>query len=134
MYKYTEYTYVYIYICHTKSLLESSGCRTRALDVDLGSPIRDFVCTLKKKKIAVARYTVTGSWVNVNWVARYSEYRVAKTRRIPCLYRSFSLYLVALLWKMMCILGDLMSLRHPVVVCWSAARCRVDITCPTYDF
>ena len=48
--------------------------------------------------------------------ARY--YRVAKTHRIPYLYRPFfrksDLYLVALLWKMICNLGDPMSLRHPV--------------------
>ena len=45
------------------------------------------------------------------------RYRVAKTHRIPYLYRSFSasdLYLVALLWEMICNLGDAMSLRHPV--------------------
>ena len=48
-------------------------------------------------------------------------YRVAKTHKIPYLYRSFSakvcksdLYLVALLWKMACNLGDPTSLRHPV--------------------
>jgi len=45
-------------------------------------------------------------------------YRVAKTHRIPYLCRSFSaksyLYLVALLWKMICNLGDPMSLCHPV--------------------
>ena len=45
-------------------------------------------------------------------------YRVAKTHRIPYPYRSFFcksyLYLVALLWKMICNLGDPMCLRHPV--------------------
>jgi len=40
-----------------------------------------------------------------------------KTHRIPYLHRSFyesDLYLAALLWKMMCNLGDPMSLGHPV--------------------
>jgi len=46
-------------------------------------------------------------------------HRVAKTHRIPYLHRSFSaksdLYLVALLWKMICNLGDPTSLRQPVL-------------------
>jgi len=45
--------------------------------------------------------------------------RVAKTHRIPYLYRSLlrksDLYLVALLWKMIYNLGDPMSLHHPVL-------------------
>ena len=48
----------------------------------------------------------------------FLSYRVAKTHRIPYLYRSFSTkvtyILVALLWKMICNLGDPISLRHPV--------------------
>ena len=55
-----------------------------------------------------------------------SRYRVAKTHRIPYLYRSFSakrdLYLVTLLWKMICNLGDPMSLRHPVWVFHQSAN------------
>ena len=47
-----------------------------------------------------------------------SIYRVAKTHRIPYLYRSFfrksDIYSMALLWKIICNLGDPMSLRHPV--------------------
>ena len=50
--------------------------------------------------------------------ANFVGYRVAKTDRIPYLYRSFfcksDLCLVALLWKIICNLGDPMSLRHPV--------------------
>jgi len=48
-----------------------------------------------------------------------SHYRVAKTHRIPYLYRSFfrksDLYLVALLWKIICKIRDPMSLRHSVL-------------------
>jgi len=45
------------------------------------------------------------------------SYSLAKIHRIPYLYRSFSAkvtYLVALLWKIICNLGDSMSLGHPV--------------------
>jgi len=34
------------------------------------------------------------------------------------IFRKRALYLVALLWKMICNLGDPMSLRHPVDTCW----------------
>ena len=54
-------------------------------------------------------YKYTGATASV-------KYRVAKTHRIPYFYvifRKSDLYLVALLWKMICNLGDPMSLRHP---------------------
>jgi len=44
-------------------------------------------------------------------------YRVAKTHRIPYLYRSFSAkspIFSGSFWKMICNLGDPKSLRHPV--------------------
>jgi len=56
------------------------------------------------------------------WISHVSNmneatcYRVAKTHRIPYLYRSFSTKVTSIpwlfLWKMICILGDPMSFRH----------------------
>jgi len=73
----------------------------------------------KRPVILRSLLIVATPWV-ISWGLRRKNkrYRMAKTHRIPYLYRSFSaksdLYLVALLWKMICNFKDPMSLRHSV--------------------
>jgi len=71
-----------------------------------------FICTYVFKYVYIwsSHHDTHAITITSRWIATY---RVAKTHRIPYLY---DLYLVALLWKMICNLGDPMSLRHPVQV------------------
>jgi len=63
-------------------------------------------------------------------------YRLAKTHRIPYLYRSFSAketYILWLfLWKIICNLGDPMSLRHPVLIQSSSTECKNTMVCVSH--
>ena len=99
---------VFIYGCHCL-YIHFKNCWSPNITRDICSPN---INTLNTRYLYI-------KYVLVLKVFIYGCYRVAKTHRIPYLldviFRKSDLYVVALLWKMICNLGDPMSLRHPVM-------------------